>query len=335
MRTLDATQHPIPLPGTPSPPKAVYPVAKVNLRVWRIVSSLSKRAIPAGKPLKPILKWALAAGGIVFVLALLAAALIWLEAEAVIERRYPLASTTAAASEKSKAVARGAHLVTIAGCADCHGRDLEGRLLDSGSALPVWSSNLRLLARSMSDDEFERAIRDGLLPDATSTWAMPSYDYTYMSEDDVVGIISYLRTLAPLGTAKPAPDFDMKARLAIVREDLVPVASRTQESSSSLDLGSRYDGGRYLARVACSDCHDTDLTGSAQAPDLTIVARYDRSAFFALLRGGRSVDGHRLATMPRLTGSRFHGFYDYEIDALYDYLAARAKVLRPRTSAHR
>jgi hypothetical protein len=33
--------------------------------------------------------------------------------------------------------------------------------------------------------------------------------------------------------------------------------------------------------------------------------------------------------MPRLARSRFHYFADYEIDALYDYLTARAKALNP------
>jgi cytochrome c553 len=283
----------------------------------------------------PVVKWALAAAGVIVTFAFLVPAAIWLESEAVIERRYPLASTTVEASDKTGAIARGAHLVAIAGCTDCHGRDLEGRLLDRTGALPVWSSNLRLLARSMSDEEFERAIRDGLTPAATSTWAMPAMDYTYMSEDDVVAIVSYLRTLAPAGVARPAPVFDMRARFAIVREDIVPIAPRVLESSTSLDLGPRYDGGCYLARIACSDCHDTDLTGSADAPDLASVARYDRSAFFALLRAGKDTNGRVLQTMSRLTAARFHAFADYEIDALYDYLAARAKVLTPRNSSHR
>lgn len=285
----------------------------------------------------PALKWTLAVAGVIVALAFLVPGVIWLQSEAIIERRYPLASTTVEASEKAKAIARGAHLMIIAGCADCHGRDFEGRLLNRMPLLPIWSSNLRLLARSMSDEEFERAIRDGLTPAATSNWVMPSFDYTYMSEDDLIAIVSYLRTLTPAGTAKPSPSFDMGARFAIVREDVVPIAQRTLENSASLDMGPRYDGGRYLARIACSDCHDTDLTGSADgtAPNLAVVGRYERSAFFALMRGGRSRDGRALKTMERMTGARFHAFADYEIDALYDYLSARARALNPRNSSHR
>ncbi len=279
--------------------------------------------------MNPVLKWTLVAAGTALALAFLVPGVIWLQSEAVIERRYPLASTTVAAVHEAKPITRGAHLVTIAGCVDCHGRDLEGRWLHGAGALPIWSSNLRRMAQSMTDEEFERAIRYGLTPAATSTWAMPSFNYTYMSEADVVAIVSYLRTLAPAGEKRPEAAFDMRARFAIARDDIEPIAPRTLESSASLDLGPRYDGGRYLARIACSDCHDTDLTGSADgtAPDLVVVAHYDRSAFFALLRAGKSAGGQPLRTMPRLTGARFHAFADYEIDALYDYLAARAKVL--------
>ncbi len=276
----------------------------------------------------PYVKWSCAAACLATALAFFAPAVVWLQSEAVIESRYPLPSTTVAASDEAKAIARGAHLVAIAGCADCHGRDLEGRLLDGESILPVWSSNLRQLAHSMTDGEFERAIRDGIAPDSTSVWRMPAMDYTYMSEDDAIAIVSYLRTLKAMGTAKPPPCFAMPARFAIANGDMMPVARLVLESSASLDLGPRYDGGRYLARIACSDCHGADLQGSADTPDLKVVAHYSRSDFFALLHGGRAPDGRRPKDMSR---PRFHAFYDYEIDALYDYLLARGKALTPRT----
>jgi mono/diheme cytochrome c family protein len=277
--------------------------------------------------LHPLPKWLLAAAGLAVALAFFVPGIVWLRSEAVIERRYPLPSTTAKASTATKALARGAHLVAIAGCSDCHGADLEGRPLGRGSLLPVWSSNLRLLAQTMSDEEFERAIRTGITPDSESTWIMPAMDYAYMSEDDVASIVSYLRTLKPLGTMPPNAQFELGARFAIVRADIEPIAVRALESPPSFDLGPRYDGGRYLARVACSDCHGTDLTGSADAPDLTKVGRYSRAQFFALMHGGVSPDGLRLNAMSR---PRFHALYDYEIDALYDYLSARAKMLEHR-----
>jgi len=273
--------------------------------------------------------WAALVVGAVALVLLLGFAYVYIASEAIIERRYPLPSSTVHAVATAKAIARGKHLMAIAGCAGCHGADLHGRLLFKTGILPVWSSNLTLLTKTMGDDEFERAIRSGIKPDATSMWAMPSYDYTFMSEDDVVAIVSYLRTLAHEGSDTPDPVFDLDARLALLQGGLEPIEAKTLESPSSLDLGPRYDGGRYLSRVACADCHGADLTGTASVPDLTSIAAYDRASFFALMREGRPAWGHVLKVMPRLSRPRFRLLADYEIDALYDYLDARAKTLRP------
>ena len=272
----------------------------------------------------PFLKWSLAVAGLAVGLAVLVPAVVWLRAESVIERRYPLLSSTAAASKEEKSIRRGAHLINIAGCADCHGSDLEGRLQLKDGVLPMWSSNLRRLAHTIADEDFERAVRNGITPESTSTWLMPAMDYTYMSEDDVASLLSYLRTLGPRGPERPPPQFDMRARFAIVRGDLEPVAIRALESPASLDLGPRYDGGRYLARIACADCHGTDLQGTRSGSDLVSVAPYTRGEFYALLHDGRTHDGRRLAAMMR---PRFRAFYDYEIEALYDYRSARARAL--------
>jgi mono/diheme cytochrome c family protein len=280
--------------------------------------------------MNPVLKWAGAVAGAALVLGVLASTYVYVESEAIIQRRYPLPSSTVHAVATAKAIARGKHLIVIAGCGGCHGTDLHGRLLSKDAILPVWTSNLKRLTQTMPDDEFERAIRFGIKPDATSMWAMPSYDYTYMSEDDVIAIVSYLRSLPADGPAQPEPEFDWRARIALLEGDLVPVAPETLESPSSLDLGPRYDGGHYLARVTCAQCHGTDLTGTATVPDLVAVSAYDRAGFFALLREGRAAHGHVLKTMPQLAHSRFHYFADYEVDALYDYLTARAKALEPR-----
>lgn len=276
-----------------------------------------------------LLKWSLAAGGFAVALAFLVLAVVWLQSEAIIERRYPLPSTTAAAANEIKFIRRGAHLIAIAGCSDCHGANLEGRTLDDDTLLPVSSSNLRLLAHSLTDEEFERALRTGIRANSTSMWAMPAMDYAYMSEDDVVAIISFLRTLKAAGTPAPPPQFDIAARFAIARGDIEPIAEKLEESPSSLDLGPRYDGGRYLARIACGDCHGTDLSGTSAVPDLVSVARYSRSEFFALMRAGRTPQGKYLAAMSK---PRFRALYDYEIDALYDYLSARAQMLAPRAA---
>jgi mono/diheme cytochrome c family protein len=247
---------------------------------------------------------------------------VHLESEAIIERRYPLPAIEepVAALEIG---ARGAHLATVAGCSDCHGADLAGRRETIGR-LHLWSSNLRIVANNMSAGEFERALRRGIAPDATSLWAMPSEDYKYMSEANVADLYAWLRSLGPSGNLRPRPVWNLRARIALLNGQIVPAVIATRDAPSSLDLGPRYDGGRYLARIACSECHGTDLAGSAGAPDLITVAGYSRTNFFDLLRRGWGARGRRLPTMYRLARVRFHAFADYEIVALFDYLSTRA-----------
>jgi cytochrome c553 len=127
----------------------------------------------------------------------------------------------------------------------------------------------------------------------------------------------------------PPPQFKKTTRLAIWRGDLAPAALDMTDTESSLDLGPRYQGGRYLARISCAMCHQLDLAGTpdSRVPNLTALRRYNLHDFFGLLRDGksqRSVPVHR-----DLARTRFSDFKDYEVMALYDYLAARAQALPP------
>ena len=265
---------------------------------------------------------ALAAAALMVAFAVVAPFYVYVASEALIGRRYPLPviDEPLVASAKD---ARGAHLATIAGCTDCHGTNLEGRR-ESLGPLPLWATNLRIAASRISPGEFERALRRGLAPDATSLWGMPSQDYMYMSEGDVADLYGWLRSRGVSGRTTPQPRWNLRARLALLGGRIVPAAIATRDEPPSLDLGPRYDGGRYLVRIACSQCHGTDLAGSSDAGDLRSVAAYSRTAFFDLLRRGWGAHGRRLRVMGRLARSRFHAFADYEVMALFDYLSARA-----------
>jgi mono/diheme cytochrome c family protein len=249
----------------------------------------------------------------------------YLASEALIERRYPLPAIAEPAAPAPVMVARGEHLARIAGCGDCHGASFEGRRTRDSGVSGLWSSNLRLAAANLSEGEFERALRRGIAPDATSLWAMPSKDYMYMSENDVAALLAYLRSIGATGPLRHGPKWDTRARRALLDGRIIPAVLAVRDAPSSLDLGPRYDGGRYLARIACSECHGTDLEGGPThgVPDLDMISLYSRSAFFDLLRRGRGADGRRVPVMRRLSMVRFHVFADYEIMALYDYLDAR------------
>lgn len=270
-------------------------------------------------------------GGIAAAFALIALrygppAYAWLLSESILDRRYTLPRSLVVADSTQAGVQRGARLVRLAGCTGCHGPKLKGMLLRD--PITIRASNLRALTPRYSDEDFDRAIRRGLRPDASSLWVMPSQAYVYVRDADVAAILGYLRSLRPAGAPSPPPDFDKDARQKIGSGALEPAADLAETQMPAQDLGPHYSGGRYIAMFACGACHGAELNGSSdgKAPNLTITARYTRAQFFNLMRKGWSRDGRRLKVMSPLAKQRFHVLADWEIDPLYAYLVARANA---------
>ena len=253
----------------------------------------------------------------------------WLVSETIIQRHYPLFSMDVYYKTDAVTLVRGRHVLKLAGCADCHGADLHGALTKPYPWFPIWAPNLARTLQTLNDEQFARAVKFGVHPDGTSLWVMPSADYMYMSDADLSAMIAYLHSLPAAGWTTPPPQFGNTARLAVLRGDLAPSALDMSQSESSLDLGPRYQGGRYLARVSCALCHGLDLAGTPDrsVPNLTVLRWYSLRDLFGLLREGRArrpVPAHRA-----LARTRFNDFKDYEVMALYDYLSARAAALPP------
>jgi mono/diheme cytochrome c family protein len=277
-----------------------------------------------------MIRW-LIAGAVTALVALLTfiygpPAYVWLLSEATLDRRYTLPRSLVVADSTPGAIQRGARLMRLAGCTGCHGPTLLGRRLRE--PVSIRASNLRALIPSYSDEDFERAIRRGLRPDASSLWVMPSKAYVYVRDADIAAIIGYLRALKPEGPITPPPQFGSPARDKIARGELEPAADLALTQMPAIDLGPHYSGGRYIAMFACGACHGTELNGSQDGsrPDLNAVKRYTRAQFFKLLRKGWSANRRRLETMAPLAQQRFHIMMDWEIDPLYAYLRARSNA---------
>ncbi|MEI4492186.1 cytochrome c [Mameliella alba] len=104
---------------------------------------------------------------------------------------------------------RGRYLVEgPAGCGNCHtpmgpqgpvmDQNLAGRLVDKNPAFTAIAPNITPAGAvaGWSDAELARAIREGLRPDGTIIGPpMPFPMYRGLSDDDVMSIVMYLRTL--------------------------------------------------------------------------------------------------------------------------------------------
>ena len=117
------------------------------------------------------------------------------------------------ARKMSAEAARGRYLVQIAGCNDCHtpGYALSGGKVDeklwlTGDRLgwrgpwgTTYASNLRLLVKDMTADQFMKLSRSELRP------PMPWFAMRDMTDRDVKAIHAYLKHAGPAG--EPAPLF--------------------------------------------------------------------------------------------------------------------------------
>ena len=274
-------------------------------------------------------KWpAVVAGLAALVVALGGALYIAQRSTALLGARHPLPPSAVRAISTPEATATGAHLTVATACVGCHGADLSGPMIGvSGSK--VSAPNLTIVSKRLSDAELDRAIRHGLKPDGRSELAMPSRAYAGFNDDEVGAIIGYLRSLPPKGgvAIQPPPGLMLRANLAL--GVFKPVADTLAGARPPLDAGPAYASGRHLARVACGQCHGSDLGGGAglPGPDLTVRGYYDPAQFKTLLRTGQSPDGRDMALMASTARTSFSHFSDDEIAALYAYLDARDRVL--------
>lgn len=281
--------------------------------------------------MKPILKWA----GIVVAslagLLVLAIAYVFIGSQRMLDRSYRKTPSAVHASVTPDQVARGAHLVVVSTCTDCHGKDLTGtRLPVPGST--VYAPNLTIMARTLSDADIDVAIRQGLRPDGKSVLFMPSHGYASFTDDEVASIVACLRSLSPQGAFSPEPRLGLGVRVAFVMGMIRTEAAEFAHTPPPLDLGVRYEKGRHLAGVICGQCHGTNLSGDPKfpvhpRPDLLVVAGYDLGAFRTLMRTGKAPGGRQTEVMSKIAPGNLSKLTDEEIDAIYDYLVARRKAL--------
>ena len=227
---------------------------------------------------------------------------------------------------------RGERLGRVLGCAGCHGQDLTGRpwIEDPRDAI-LFTSNLTRAVPEYDDGALERAIRGGVRHDGSPLWEMPSELFTQLSDPDMAALIAWLRTVPPRGAAHPRIVIGPRGRQEIAAGRIKPGPQVVRENGERWPprLDGRHDWARYMVRATCAECHGLDLRGAREPgpgapPDLAIVGAYDRDQFRHLLRTGEPPARRDLGLMAAVSRSRFAHLTDREVDAIYDYLAARA-----------
>jgi mono/diheme cytochrome c family protein len=197
------------------------------------------------------------------------------------------------ASTDPKVVARGQYLVTgPAHCAECHTGSIAEyeasftskkppvlaggspfRLGPKGNLGTIYSKNLTPDPQTglgrYSDPQIARMLRHGVRPNGLAS-VLPLMPYGDMSDEDVVAIISYLRTLPPVRRDVRGNEWTLLGKIA---KSIVPAARpRLNVHPPRISPPQQMTAarGEYLAKSVsnCSGCHTpfSELTGMITGP---------------------------------------------------------------------
>jgi hypothetical protein len=187
--------------------------------------------------------------------------------DASIEKVYDIPLTPLTRSSDPAVIARGKHLAeSIAGCAmkDCHGPDLgAGHVTDAGPIGTVAAPNMTAILPAYSDSELGRLIRHGVKKDGRTVRFMPMNEVNWMSDADLVALVSYVRTVPPVDRANATLTIKTLGKI-LDRKGLIPIDIARKIDHSKIELAPpptpTADYGRWIGHL-CNGCHGEHMSG--------------------------------------------------------------------------
>jgi mono/diheme cytochrome c family protein len=222
----------------------------------------------------------------------------------------------ARAEPSAETITRGKALTTAADCGSCHTADpakpfAGGKRIDTPfGAIP--SPNLTpdrdTGLGAWSDNDFYRALRDGIAPDGSRYYPAFPYPYfTKLTRDDLMAIRAYLATLAPVRNARQPPELHWPFNYRVLMRGWNYLFFRRGIFEPNQQKSREWNRGGYLVTGAahCGACH---------TPKNILGADKRGNAF-----GGGLVDGW---FAPRLDGAARSGLKSWSVDDVVEYLSS-------------
>jgi mono/diheme cytochrome c family protein len=272
-------------------------------------------------------------------LAVIAAGAAYAASESRFRRSYAVAPEAIALVGDSASLARGEHLASTIGCAECHGTGLRGApVIDAPPMGRLVALNLTRgnggVGAQLTPSLIERAVRHGVGHDGRALRIMPANDFQYLSDDDMRAIASYVAHVTPVNNVMAPSHLMMLPRVLMVAGALPLLPAEklgTAPHPASAPAAGTAEYGLYLANLGgCRNCHGPGLSGGkiaagdpAWGPAANIttagaIGKWSEAQFREVLRTGRRPDGTELkAPMPWKAISHMT---DDELHALWLYL---------------
>lgn len=173
---------------------------------------------------------------------------------------------------------RGGLLARDLDCDGCHGDDFAGAVsFEARGVARVVAPNLTV-ARNLTNEELELAIRHGLKRNGEGMIGMPSRSYYYLSDADVGALISFLKSLQPMKNDLPQTELGPLGRIGLVLGwfHLEPELIDPTEPRDVAEDAPPAAYGAYVGMTNCGDCHGTGL---GKDPDgfVARVRQYSRA----------------------------------------------------------
>lgn len=188
------------------------------------------------------------------------------------------------ASSDPKVIARGRYIAYgPAHCVNCHTPNSQTEIVKAGGQPPLtggrrfggpfgaaYSANLTPDRETgigrYTDRELARTLRHGVLPDGRA--ALPFMQAQNLSDEDLVAVISFLRSQPAVRNEVPARDFNLVGK-AIIAFAIEPIGPSQPVRRHTPAEGSE-ESGEYLATAvaSCSACHTKRnlMTGAFESP---------------------------------------------------------------------
>ncbi|HKG07160.1 MAG TPA: c-type cytochrome [Pedobacter sp.] len=288
--------------------------------------------------LKKIFKWA--AIGLLSIILLLGLSfgIISFLVDKRMDKTYSFKKTSLDIPGDSATIDRGAHLVTIKGCNDCHGKQMDGKIMiDDFPMGRLSAANLTGgqggLDQNFTVEDWVMALKHGVGTDGKPLLLMPAHETTQLTDKDLSAIIAYCRSLPPVDHILQPNKIGPLARI-LTHFDKIPLLSvemidhKKAENTSNAEPKDAIAMGRYLA-VSCTGCHrenfkggDAFVPGKPPMPNISASGnpgKWTEQQFTQVLRTGKTPAGHEMNSddMPwKMTAQ----YTDEEISSIYQFL---------------
>jgi mono/diheme cytochrome c family protein len=212
------------------------------------------------------------------------AGIFWRILSAAVVALLPILSLSAAPD----AVSRGAYLANAAGCEGCHtDREHGGQPYAGGRALATpfgtfYSPNITPDPKTgigrWSDEEFLRALRDGVRPDGANFFPVFPYpSFTNITDTDARAIKAYLFSLPAVRQANRAHDVSFPFSWRFLQYGWKLLFFTPGPFRPVPERSEAYNRGAYLvtALAHCGECHTPRNWFGATEPDRFLAGNPD------------------------------------------------------------